>query len=120
VVGEADAFTISRDGAAVLEGKLSAPERDENSGDLVRTADFSSLAAPGRYELHVGGAPPPSAALRTDEGAGAPLNIAANPYQSVLQLALRAYRGQRCGTAVDIGGGYAHPACHLDSEHPGG
>jgi endoglucanase len=30
-----------------------------------------------------------------------------------LYLAARAFYGQRCGTAVDMGGGYKHSACHL-------
>jgi endoglucanase len=107
VVGEAGSFTVTRDGVVVLTGKLSLAERDENSGDVVRTADFSSLEEPGRYELRAG-------------DSHAAFEIAADPYRSVLQLAIRSYRGQRCGTAVDIGGGYAHPPCHLDSEHPGG
>lgn len=37
----------------------------------------------------------------------------------VLRAATRAFHGQRCGVAVDIGGGYGHGACHLKSEfHP--
>jgi endoglucanase len=32
---------------------------------------------------------------------------------------MRAFYGQRCGCAVDLGGGYSHPACHrVGAYHP--
>ncbi|HUP50181.1 MAG TPA: glycoside hydrolase family 9 protein [Thermoanaerobaculia bacterium] len=31
----------------------------------------------------------------------------------LLRTLVRAYHGQRCGTAVDLGGGYRYEACHL-------
>jgi len=34
-------------------------------------------------------------------------------YRDPLRLTMRAFYGQRCGCAVDLGGGYAHPACHM-------
>ena len=37
----------------------------------------------------------------------------------LLHAAVRAFHGQRCGTAVDLGAGYKHGACHLRSAfHP--
>src|SRR5688500_17588303 len=50
-------FSVHRagDGALVLEGELSPPTADPDSGDRVRLADFSALGAPGRYELRVPG-----------------------------------------------------------------
>ena len=39
--------------------------------------------------------------------------------QDVLYLATRAFYGQRCGTAVDLGDGFKHDACHLNGAyHP--
>jgi len=48
------------------------------------------------------------------------LLAAAISYQTLLQMTLRAFTGQRCGAAVDIGGGYAHPACHTRDAPTGG
>jgi endoglucanase len=35
----------------------------------------------------------------------------------VLYLATRSFYGQRCGTAVDLGGGFKHGACHLNAAY---
>ena len=37
--------------------------------------------------------------------------------EEVLYLAARAYYGQRCGTAVDLGNGFSHGACHLKTAY---
>jgi endoglucanase len=101
-------FSVHRtgNGRRVLEGKLSAPIADADSGDLVRLADFSRLRAPGRYEVRVAGV-----------GRSWSFEIGKSPYKKLLRLAARSYYGQRCGTAVDLGReqpGYRHEACHLD------
>ncbi|MGH9457374.1 MAG: glycoside hydrolase family 9 protein, partial [Thermoanaerobaculia bacterium] len=101
-----DTFVVLRGDTTILEGKQSEPRIDEDSGDRVRHADFSSVTEPGRYELRAG-----------DHRAA--ITIAEEPYRDILRLTMRAFYGQRCGTAVDLGGGYAHPACHLKSAyHP--
>ena len=106
-------FSVHRtgDGALVLEGELSAPLADPDSGDRVRLADFSALEAPGRYEVRVPGL-----------GRSAAFEIGDAPYRALLRLAARSFYGQRCGTAVDLApdhAGYAHPPCHLDGGfHP--
>ncbi|HJT16477.1 MAG TPA: glycoside hydrolase family 9 protein, partial [Thermoanaerobaculia bacterium] len=107
ITGGAPSFSLTRDGKTVLEAPLSAPQLDANSGDRVQIADFASITEPGNYELRAG-------------DARARIVIAADPYADLLRLTVRAYTGQRCGTAVDIGNGYAHPACHLDSPALGG
>jgi endoglucanase len=90
----------------VLSGKLSDLISDRETGENVRIADFSSITTPGTYTLRAG------------EDA-ATFVIANDPYRLLLQSTMRAYTGQRCGTAVDIGNGYAHPACHQQSAfHP--
>ncbi len=50
-------FAVKRasDGATVLQGKLSAPATDQDTGDTVQAADFSSLKTAGNYYLEVAG-----------------------------------------------------------------
>ncbi len=115
VVSKAQAgdFTVRRaaDGSVAFQGKLTAPVADADSGDRVQTADFSKLAATGRYYLDV-------------PGVGRSWSFAIGPdvYARAYYLAMRAFYAQRCGTAVDLGPefpGYTHAACHLNGAyHP--
>jgi endoglucanase len=100
----AKTFAIHRaaDGAKVFEGDLSAVKHDELSGDPVRSADFSAVREPGVYEIRVPGL-----------GRSWPFRIDEAPYADLLRLTMRSYYGQRCGTAVNLGGGWTHRACHL-------
>jgi endoglucanase len=99
------------DGSIVLEGSLSAPAADADSGDRVQTADLTALARPGTYTLEV-------------PGVGRSFEFAIGPdvFARPLYLAMRSFYGQRCGAAVDLGPqfpGYRYPACHLDGAyHP--
>ena len=87
---------------AVQRGALSAPKMDAASGDTLQSADFSALVAPGKYVLEL------------DSGQqSVPFQIATDVYRDALRLTARSFYGQRCGCEVDLGGGYAHPACHL-------
>ena len=100
-------FVLRRasDNQVVFQGKLSAAAHDLNTGDDVRAADFSSFRKPGRYYLDV-----PAVGRSWD------FSIDSNVYSHAYYLAMRAFYGQRCGTAVDLGRdfpGYSHPACHL-------
>jgi endoglucanase len=101
----------SSDNKTVLRGKLSAPAKDANSGDQVEAADFSSLRKAGTYYLDVPGV-----------GRSWTFSIGPDVYARTYYLAMRAFYGQRCGTAVDLGPefpGYTHAACHLVGEfHP--
>jgi len=85
----------------VFHGTLSAPMLDAASGDRIALADFSAWIAPGTYRLTAQG--------RRSE----PFTIGSDVYREALRLSMRAYYGQRCGCAVDLGGGYRHAACHL-------
>jgi endoglucanase len=101
-------FQVKRSGdnAVVLQGELSAGATDANSGDVVQAADFTSLRAPGTYYLEA-----PSA------GRSWTFSIAPDVFSRTYYLAMRAFYGQRCGTAVDLGPefpGYKHAACHLE------
>ncbi len=100
-------FMVRRaeDGRIEFEGDLGAPVADPDSGDTVRTADFSKLKKPGRYYLELPG-------LGTSWRFAIDRSVYSRPYY----LAMRAYYGQRCGTAVDLGPefpGYKHDTCHL-------
>jgi endoglucanase len=88
------------DGKSVFRGTLSGAVDDAASGERVAQADFSAFRTRGRYRLIAQG--------QKSE----PFAIESTVYREPLRLAMRSYYGQRCGCAVDLGGGYAHPACH--------
>jgi endoglucanase len=107
VSAAARTFQVKRavDNVVMLQGKLSASTTDANSGDQVEIADFSSLRASGTYYLDVPGI-----------GRSWTFSIGPEVFSRTYYLAMRAFYGQRCGTAVDLGPefpGYTHPACHL-------
>jgi len=110
---QAKTFDIRRsdDNSVVFEGTLSPPQADANTGDLVQAADFSSLHKPGTYYVEVPGV-----------GRSWDFAVGPNVFERAYYLAMRAFYGQRCGTAVDLGPefpGYSHPICHQHGEfHP--
>jgi len=89
----------------VFKGRLGRTVSDAASGDQTSVADFSALRTTGVYRLQVDG-------LRGD-----PFPIAARPYAAALRQAMRGFYGQRCGCAVDLGGGYKHPVCHVEGAY---
>jgi endoglucanase len=97
-----------KDNAVVFRSTLSAPWSDPASGDTVRLADFSSLKTSGEYRVEL------------DTGAkGGTFPIGKDAYDHALLITMRSFYGQRCGYDVDLGGGYAHPKCHLEAAyHP--
>lgn len=95
----------AEDNRVLFEGSLRSSGTDAASGDHVQQADFSSLRQHGSFRLEMGG-----------QGSG-PFPIAERPYADALRLTVRGYTGQRCGCAVDLGGGYRHPACHLSGSY---
>lgn len=108
IVSQATSFTIrstARNNVA-FHGSLTAATSDAASGDSVRLADFSAFTTPGTYVLEL------NSGQRS-----APFRIATDAYCDALRLTMRSYYGQRCGCAVDLGGGYAHPACHLSAAY---
>jgi endoglucanase len=97
----------SADGKVVFRGPLSAPVEDSASGDRVVTANFTACTTPGSYRIVAQG-------QRSD-----PFFIGKDAYRLPLKTAMRAFYGQRCGCAVDLGDGYSHPACHrVGAYHP--
>jgi len=101
-------FQVKRasDNIVVFEGSLSAGVTDENSGDVVQAADFSAVRTAGAYYVEVPGT-----------GRSWTFSIAPDVFARTYYLAMRAFYGQRCGTAVDLGPEfptYKHAACHLE------
>lgn len=107
VTAQANTFEVRRmsDNSPVFKGELSPVSQDADTGDSVQTADFSKLKESGTYYLDVPGV-----------GKSWTFSIRPDVYSRTYYLAMRAFYGQRCGTAVDLGSefpGYTHPACHL-------
>ena len=89
-------------GETAFEGPLSAPIENPGAGETNRVADFTPLAAPGRYRVEAEGWRSPEFAV----GEGV--------YDALFRASLKMLYLQRCGVALDAGfaGDYAHPACH--------
>jgi endoglucanase len=113
VIAPAETFQLRRtsDNSVVFQGFLAPPQGDLDTGDQVWTADFSALRQPGIFYLEVPGV-----------GRSFTFAVGNNVFERTYYLAMRAFYGQRCGTAVNLGPefpGYSHPACHLHGEfHP--
>jgi endoglucanase len=113
VTGAGTTFEVKRasDNVVVFKGTLGAASQDEDTGDSVQIADFTKLREAGTYYLDVPGV-----------GRSWTFAIKRDVFSHTYYLAMRAFYGQRCGTAVDLGPefpGYTHAACHLKGEfHP--
>jgi endoglucanase len=113
VSSPAKTFEIKRfsDGEVVFRGRLAPPQTDPNTGDRVQAADFSGLQRAGNFYLEVPGV-----------GRSWNFTVGKNIFEHTYYLAMRAFYGQRCGTAVDMGPeflGYSHAICHQHGEfHP--
>jgi len=110
VTAAAKSFEVKRasDNATVFKGELGPASPDADTGDSVQIADFSKLREPGTYYLDVLGV-----------GRSWTFSIRRDVFSRAYYLAMRAFYGQRCGTAVDLGPefpGYEHAACHLKGE----
>jgi endoglucanase len=113
VSSPATTFEVRRssDNRVVFQGKLGSALADKDTGDQVQAADFSGLRRAGSFYLEVPGV-----------GRSWDFTVGKNVFQHAYYLAMRAFYGQRCGTAVDLGPefpGYAHAICHQHGEfHP--
>lgn len=110
VTAAATHFEVKRalDDVTVFKGELGPAIADADTGDSVQIADFSKLREPGTYYLDVPGV-----------GRSWTFSIRRDAFSHTYYLTMRAFYGQRCGTAVDLGPefpGYSHPACHLKGE----
>lgn len=100
----ADKFEVfdANTNQSIFTGKLTAAVRDANSGDTVRSADFSALDKPGAYILRVEGA-----------GESYPFTIGDNVYNHSLLDAARSFTLARSGVAIDDPiTGLKHAASH--------
>jgi endoglucanase len=93
-------------GEPVLAGELGAGATWGPSGHDVRIADFSALAAPGRYRVRVDGLPP------SDE-----FTVADDVYAALRAAGLKAFYFNRAGTALESphAGRFARAAGHPDN-----
>lgn len=110
VTAAAKTFEVKRasDNVTVFKGALGAASKDADTGDSVQSADFTKLQEAGTYYLNVPGV-----------GRSWTFSIGRDTYLHTYYLATRAFYGQRCGTAVDLGvefPGFSHAACHLKGE----
>lgn len=110
VTAAATTFEVKRasDNVTVFKGTLGPPRLDADSGDSVQIADFTDLRQPGAYYLDVPGV-----------GRSWVFSIRRDVFSHTYYLAMRAFYGLRCGTAVDLGPefpGFTHAACHLKGE----
>jgi endoglucanase len=108
VSARASSFLVrsTKDNAVAFRSTLSAERSNPASGDTVRLADFSSLKNLGEYRIEL------------DTGAkGCSFPIGKDAYDHALLITMRSFYGQRCGYDVDLGGGYAHPKCHMEAAY---
>ncbi|HEY1210044.1 MAG TPA: glycoside hydrolase family 9 protein [Terracidiphilus sp.] len=110
VSSPATTFQVRRssDNQVVFHGKLGTAVFDPNTGDQVRAADFSVLRRTGSFYVEVPGV-----------GRSWNFTVGKNVFQHTYYMAMRAFYGQRCGTAVDMGPefpGYSHAICHQHGE----
>jgi len=110
VSAPATRFALKRvdNDTTTLEGELSSPATDKDTGDTVRAADFSSVRTAGDYYLEIPGV-----------GRSWPVHIGTDVYARPFYLVMRGFYGQRCGVAVDMGPefpNYRHAACHFEGK----
>jgi endoglucanase len=106
VSARASSFLVRslKDNSVVFRSTLSPQRQDNASGDSVRLSDFSPIKVPGEYRIELDtGAKSDSFPIRKDA------------YDHALLIMMRSFYGQRCGYDVNLGGGYAHPKCHMEA-----
>jgi len=94
------------EGKAILTVKAAEPQLDPDSGDTIRKVDFSSLKKAGEYYLDVPGV-----------GRSYAFRIGNDVFAKTYRIAMRAFTGQRCGTAVSLAPDfpqYHYDACHTE------
>lgn len=97
---------IDANGNSVMVGNVGAPQYWAESGDSVRTIDFTDINAEGTYQIVV-----------DDTIASYPFVIAAHPYAELARMSVRAYYYNRTATAIDAehGGKWVRNAGHPDT-----
>ncbi len=111
VGGTAFSIIDANTGYSVYSGELSAPVVDPDSGDKVRTADFSGFTGCGRFYVKVG--------FRRS----ITFEISEKPYRSLAEQTIGAIYASRCGCrlrAEDVPEGlelesFMHAPCHTQT-----
>lgn len=103
--GERFEIVDADSGKPVFSGTAGRAQEWDASGETVRIADFSTLAAPGRYRLKAPGLAPT-----------APFTIGNDTYRAVNAAALKAFYFNRTALALEpkYAGAWARPAGHPD------
>jgi endoglucanase len=96
-------------GVEVQTGDLSAPRYYGDSEEYIRIGDFSSLTAPGVYQIEI-----------ADVGVSLPFIINEDAYRDILIAAMRSFYYQRASTDIpeSFGGIYARATGHADAPVP--
>ncbi len=110
VVVESDSTEFAvKDPNGVVKYRGALVERGvwRDSGEHVRTGDFSNLRQPGSYVITV-----------PDKGESYPFKVCPNLYRDVLTAAMRSYYYQRASTPLEekFAGKYARAMGHPDDE----
>jgi endoglucanase len=82
---------------------------DSDTGDNVRAIDLTEVSKPGRYYVDVPGV-----------GSSFDFSVGNDVFTRTFQMSMLFYTGQRCGTAVRLGGDFAnyyHAECHVSDAH---
>ena len=88
---------------------VSAESLDPDTGDNIRVIDLTEVSKPGRYYLDAPGL-----------GRSFDFSVGNDVFTRSFQLSMLFYTGQRCGTAVRLGGDFAnyhHAECHVTDAH---
>lgn len=93
---------INESGRVVFSGKTENRGFDKDSGDSLRTGDFSQLEESGSYRIRAGGK------------VSAVFEISDKAYNNPLRDMLRAFYFLRCGSGLEekYAGVYKHAPCH--------
>ena len=82
---------------------------DSDTGDSVRAIDLTAVSKPGRDYLEVPGV-----------GRSFDFSVGDDVFTRSFRMSMLFYTGQRCGTAVRLGGDFAnyhHGECHVSDAH---
>jgi endoglucanase len=93
-----------KDNSVAFRSTLTPQRQDNASGDTVRLSDFSPLKVPGEYRIEL------DTGVKSDS-----FPIRNDVYDHALLIMMRSFYRQRCGYDVNLGGGYAHPKCHMEA-----
>jgi endoglucanase len=93
-----------KDGKAMLTVTPGVATEDTDSGDIIRSVDFSALKTPGEYVLDAPGL-----------GVSYPFKIGKDVFARPFRLAMRGFTGQRASTNVSLAPDF--PQYHFEAGH---